>query len=327
MMQSGFPRISNNDADGGDARIYSRDSSMDHLTELTPVSQVVGPRTQGSVQSLTTETLSSSTVTTHRYLTSTGPAASASRNISAPTNPHTGLKINRSETEERIITTPQPLSTSHSIHQKSRPTVSEKGPPLCITDNCEEFLSFKDKYMIQKCLKNTLEHPGVINVQKGRCRFLSNRTRQPVALVSAEGSGNTWLRGLLEKATGTCTGFTYCDHEARARGFVGEGVNSGQVLVVKTHLAPTQWIGHEKKVKWEGLYSSAVFLIRNPAKSLIAEWNRRMSNKLKDPNHFHPDFNDSHTNVVSEDFFCKFTALPLFQPRATISIPECLYMT
>ena len=145
------------------------------------------------------------------------------------------------------------------------------------------------------------------------CRFLPNQTRQPVALVSVEGSGNTWLRGLLEKATGICTGFSFCDYEARARGFVGEGVNSGQVLVVKTHLAPTQWIGHEKKLKWEGIYGSAVFLIRNPAKSLIAEWNRRVTTKLK--NDLNLKLNNSHINVISEDFFCKLTALLLHSPH------------
>ena len=30
--------------------------------------------------------------------------------------------------------------------------------------------------------------------------------RYPIALASFPGSGNTWLRGLLEKATGICTG-------------------------------------------------------------------------------------------------------------------------
>ena len=306
VIQNGFPQTSNTNGDAS-LRIYSRASSVDNLTELVPVSHVVvrlEPRTQSSavtVQSPTTEPPSSSTVTTHRYLTSPNTVAGASWNISAFTKSHTGLKINRSE---RVVTTPQSLSTSRAVHRK--PTIPKNWTPICITDNCEEFLSFKSRYYAQKCLKKTLKHPNVNNVQKGRCRFLLNQTRQPVALVSAEGSGNTWLRGLLEKATGICTGFTYCDYEARARGFVGEGVNSGQVLVVKTHIAPAQWIGHEKKVDWEGQYSSAIFIIPNPAKSLIAEWNRRMTTKLMKTNH---QLNNSHTNLISEDFFCKLTAL------------------
>ena len=40
----------------------------------------------------------------------------------------------------------------------------------------------------------------------GSCRFINGSRRAAVALVSFPGSGNTWVRGLLEKATGVCTG-------------------------------------------------------------------------------------------------------------------------
>jgi hypothetical protein len=43
-------------------------------------------------------------------------------------------------------------------------------------------------------------------VKKGSCLFLDGRGRLPVALGSFPGSGNTWMRGLLEKVTGVCTG-------------------------------------------------------------------------------------------------------------------------
>ena len=295
--------------------IHSRDGSS--LTEPKPAFQAavrLAPTTQNSadaVWSPTTEALSSSAVTTHRYLITswktTRHTANSSWNIYTPTKRHAVLQVNKSETEEMAITTPRPLSTSRVTHRKSRPTVPKKSPPICIIDNCGEFLSFREVFAVNRCRRDTLKHPGVIHVQKGTCRFLSDHSRQPMALVSPEGSGNMWLRGLLERSTGICTGFSYCDYEARARGFAGEGVKSGHVLVVKTHSASTLWIGNEGKVKWEGQYDSAVFLIRNPARSLIAEWNRRMSTKLKkkkDTSHF--NLNDSHTNVVSEEFFCKF---------------------
>ena len=286
----------------GDDRVHSRNRNKDNLIELGPASQVVGSSNAvRTLQSSTTEALSPSTVTT-------GPAASASQNISAPTKSHAVLLMNKSETEVTAATT---LSTSHVIDRKSRPTASKNGPSLCRTKNCEEFLSVSEKRAVHNCLRDTSKHPG-INVEKGTCRFLSDRSRQAVALASPEGSGNTWLRSLLERATGVCTGFGFCDYEARARGFAGEGVISGRVLVVKTHLVHAQWIGHVKKVTWDGLYSSAVFLIRNPARSLIAEWNRRRTNDMKGKTHGSP-INDSHTNVVSEDFFCKFTAF-IYQP-------------
>ena len=44
------------------------------------------------------------------------------------------------------------------------------------------------------------------SVVKGDCCFMSGKGRQVIGLASFPGSGNTWLRGLLEKATGVCTG-------------------------------------------------------------------------------------------------------------------------
>ena len=105
------------------------------------------------------------------------------------------------------------------------------------------------------------------------------------------------MRGLLEEATGVCTGFEWCDAAMRAHGFVGEGVASGKVLVVKTHESIPKW-RDKKGVK---LHDSAVFLLRNPARSLIAEWNRRMTNMEKKRKRL--PRNDSHTHVVSKDMF------------------------
>ena len=43
----------------------------------------------------------------------------------------------------------------------------------------------------------------------GECQFMNGSGRSPVGLVSFPGSGNTWVRGLLQKATGICTGETF----------------------------------------------------------------------------------------------------------------------
>lgn len=59
--------------------------------------------------------------------------------------------------------------------------------------------------------------------------------RAPVALASFPGSGNTWVRGLLEKATGICTGSIYCDGTLLVSGMAGEFMQSGTVIAVKTH--------------------------------------------------------------------------------------------
>ena len=46
---------------------------------------------------------------------------------------------------------------------------------------------------------------------KAICHFIDGRDRSPVCLKSYPGSGNTWMRGLLEKASGICTGMSDCD--------------------------------------------------------------------------------------------------------------------
>ena len=93
-----------------------------------------------------------------------------------------------------------------------------------------------------------------------KCRF-QNGTSKPVYLLrSYPGSGNTWIRQVLERVTGICTGDAvqhtangvatsilfsisvymcagsiYCDRELWLSGMIGEGVNTSSVLVVKTH--------------------------------------------------------------------------------------------
>ena len=47
----------------------------------------------------------------------------------------------------------------------------------------------------------------------GSCRFMDPTNRGPVGLISSPGSGNTWVRQLLQQATGICTG-TYVQQTA-----------------------------------------------------------------------------------------------------------------
>ena len=57
----------------------------------------------------------------------------------------------------------------------------------------------KNSEFVQNVVKGQL-------VPSGKCRFMNGSGRSPVGLVSFPGSGNTWVRGLLQKATGICTG-------------------------------------------------------------------------------------------------------------------------
>ena len=87
-----------------------------------------------------------------------------------------------------------------------------------------------------------------------------------VALASFPGSGNTWLRYLLQQATGILTGSVYKDYALLKNGFPAENVSNGSVLVVKTH---------EFGPKARKPFDRVVLLVRNPFASLQAEFNRR----------------------------------------------------
>ena len=54
-------------------------------------------------------------------------------------------------------------------------------------------------------------------------------------MASPPGSGNTWVRHLIQLATGIQTGSTYFDKELKVSGFPGEGISNGSVIVVKVH--------------------------------------------------------------------------------------------
>ena len=203
------------------------------------------------------------------------------------------------------------ISVNHSwkntTQQKTIHKTSVAIPVMCVEKNCQEFLSKQERTAMNRCeraVRTREKYDGPINGSD--CRFLPEMGRFPVALVSARGSGNTWTRGLLERATGICTGFIYCDKIMRAHGFVGENIRSGKVLVVKTHSVVPRWVG-ERNVNintQDPRYSSAVFILRNPVKSAIAEWNRRASQEIlgeQDPAIAH----ERHTHTVPTHLFSK----------------------
>ncbi|XP_058130604.1 WSCD family member AGAP003962 [Anopheles ziemanni] len=86
------------------------------------------------------------------------------------------------------------------------------------------------------------------------------------ALVSFPGSGNTWLRYLLQQATGILTGSVYKDYGLLKSGFPAESVANSSVLVVKTHeWGPNAWAP----------YTKAILLVRDPERAILAEFNRQ----------------------------------------------------
>lgn len=113
-------------------------------------------------------------------------------------------------------------------------------------------------------------------VQDTRCtdrRFLSAKSKVFVALSSFPGAGNTWVRHLIEHATGFYTGSFYFDGALYNKGFKGEKDHwrSGRTICVKTHESGKREIE---------MFDSAILLIRNPYKALMAEFNRKCAGHL-----------------------------------------------
>ncbi|KAJ6635427.1 WSCD family member [Pseudolycoriella hygida] len=97
-------------------------------------------------------------------------------------------------------------------------------------------------------------------------RLKEFRGNNLIALASFPGSGNTWLRYLLQQATGIYTGSVYKDFGLLKSGFPAENIFNSSVLLVKTH----EWGPNA----WEH-FGKAILLVRDPDKAIIAEFNRQ----------------------------------------------------
>ena len=102
------------------------------------------------------------------------------------------------------------------------------------------------------------------------------------ALASFPGSGNTWLRYLLEQATGVLTGSIYCDRGLKLY-FSGEYVPTSNVLAIKTHSATSSFLVKKASSVKRVHFDRAIILVRNPQNALISEahryYGRRKQNK------------------------------------------------
>ena len=124
------------------------------------------------------------------------------------------------------------------------------------------------------------------------CKNMSFKSSRPtVALGSYPGSGNSWVRQLLESATGIYTGAAFCDMAYVAAGMIGEYIDTNNVLVVKTH-APlfTRWKVDQLN------YDKAIYIVRSPFGAFLAD-HIRIAATASPKVH-----GDSHTVEVSYNF-------------------------
>ena len=109
----------------------------------------------------------------------------------------------------------------------------------------------------------------VTNLDEKNCTWpdlkLMNTPGPTTGLVSVPGSGNTWVRHLLELSSGILTGSVYTDdEELKKGGFAGEGITNGSVIAVKDH--------EVFKRPYDRIRYVAI--IRHPLHSGLSEFNR-----------------------------------------------------
>ncbi|XP_006814402.1 sialate:O-sulfotransferase 1-like, partial [Saccoglossus kowalevskii] len=102
------------------------------------------------------------------------------------------------------------------------------------------------------------------------CELRFSENLPVVALASPPGAGNTWVRHLLQQATGIYTGSVFHDGQLFNKGFRGERDNptSGRTVVVKIHEGSNQV---------NTTFNAAILLMRNVLDCCISEINSRKS--------------------------------------------------
>ena len=134
--------------------------------------------------------------------------------IKSPPTPRPSQKQRRRRRHAVTLsaTLPTGVSPALNLSSISHLPLPRIGTYVCQDRLCTEVLTPVDLLYLNFCTDRQKHAKTEIyrNMPLGKCHFIDGRNRAPVALVSFPGSGNTWVRGLLEQATGVCTGECMC---------------------------------------------------------------------------------------------------------------------
>ena len=221
---------------------------------------------------------------------------------SGPPHPAGNLGL-MSNMESGPVRVSKRSESSYKLHESANSHLiglrSAEDPGLCIKDSaCRGYLTGQARESYLQCMARVRRYGHSKKAKDNGCRFIDGRKRGVVALTSFPGSGNTWVRSLLEKSTGICTGSYTCDMSLRYAGFTGEGVQSPNVAVVKTHQAVPNWGDVKAPVR----FSSAIVLVRNPLDALVADWNRYVANGFQ----FRTVHLGTHTQKAGREYFSEW---------------------
>jgi len=160
------------------------------------------------------------------------------------------------------------FSTSQKASMVSAFGISNFSP-----DFNNNFLMCPGRQLLNRPVNLTNEGDVVMPKHFQACKNMSfQRTGKTVALLSFPGSGNSWVRQLIETATGIYTG-TYHDCDESyivSGGMIGEGIFNDNVIAVKIHWAvgsALQWLQQH----------NIIYIVRNPFDAMLADYNRVQS--------------------------------------------------
>ena len=128
------------------------------------------------------------------------------------------------------------------------------------------------------------------------CKKMSFKSSGPVVVLgSFPGSGKSWVRQLLESATGIYTGAVFCDKSYIEAGMIGEGVTTANVIAIKAHAIPD-------RVKRQANFDKAVYLIRSPFGCILSENNRCLAKKVIKKSNGTLSTKDRHTLEIDYNY-------------------------
>ena len=199
----------------------------------------------------------------------------------------------RSKSTDRKIKDTSVLKKGLKVQQSIRPR-AKSSRSSAIETMAKQFSNLEGSALDQfkQCAGRLLSKHSYGHIEipspKQHCKTMSFRkSGLTVLLVSYPGSGNSWVRQLLETTTGIYSGSFPCDSTYVEAGMIGEGVRTGNVIVIKAH-----------KMSKSVDYDKVIYLIRNPFSTLVADWNRFESKKIV--------MKDRHVNEVDQDHFGEF---------------------
>ena len=170
-------------------------------------------------------------------------------------------------------------------------------------DFSKNFWFTKDKYHVYEPFQ---PQTNIKSDPKNNCSITLGENLAKIPLISFPGSGNTWLRHLIEEISGVFTGSVYNDGRLYDQGFSGEFEDplSGKVIVVKTHLGN----GIHQDEKWPpmedlmGLKASkgqnedglhCIYLMRHPIDTYFSTKAFQHSKSHVGESPTYPDFHSS----------------------------------